>query len=352
MPRSKRLTQLAKSLRGIGRRRGTGILCLGVLLGALSGCATPPKVWIDANAVPQDAVVVAGIDTPRSTQPSSSGAKTYTLPDSKPEFIRGSRAESLAREAQARLRQNRATALEQLRTDLLRVARAQAARDARARREDAAQQWVAERDEVIAGILTLFEDYAKRRGDLLLDLSGRVGFPDTGRPPRTRGMLEEQIPLEEARVARLRQELRDLDQEFDAQSKGALAALAKRHSDADAALTQEAKQALARAEAQAESDARAAVNDALGNLDEGFSSLIRDLPGLPGLSASHGAPRTSGQNLDLPGGTRAKWSREELQRSAKLFAESRGWVLSETPAGAQNKTKEFIAWIKQYEVGN
>ncbi len=329
-----------------------GILCLGVLLGAMGGCTAPTRVWIDTAGVTSGVSDVEAIQTPRSRPSVSSGAKSYILPGSRPEFIRESRAESLARDARERLRQNRATALARLRDDLLRVARAQANREARALREAAEEKWIVEREAAISDVMKLFESYAERRGNLLIDLSGRVGFPDSGRPPRTRGMLEEQIPIEEARVARLRKELAEMDADFEARSQGALEALAKQHAAASDTLDAEAKQALARAEAQAESDARAAVNDALGNLDDGISSVIRDLPGLPELSASHGAPRAPGQTLDSPGGTRATWSREEIQRSAKLFAESRGWVLSDSPRGAQNKTKEFIAWIKQYEVGN
>lgn len=193
----------------------------------------------------------------------------------------------------------------------------------------------------------LFERYAGRRGDALIQLSGEVGIPDKGRKPE--GLASSPFRARQlARVEELRRSIGEMDADFDVEAAAVLSAYEAGRARSTASFNESVKRRANEEQAALAARARESVAFALETVDESFPIVDRTLGPLGASVIGAAPPKPVSPSIGGGGGSPAL---SGLEESAKLFVKSRGYVLRATQRGARNVTEEFQEWVMRQRVG-
>lgn len=320
------------------------VLAVGICWAICGACApSRERVYIDLNAVlatlPPDRPL-PDLDAPPGGEP----PRTISIGSTPSMQVR------VGQSAEATLEENRARAQRQLARTLASEYRQEL--EAEANRRIAALEPLRREAEEAAqsAIRAIFEAYAEKRSVLIARLAAIVGFPDPNPrslPPRRQVDAPAQKLLDEA--ASLREQINQVDREYEADVERTLASVEEKYqidlTNLQASLEQERADALARAEKQAEAEAREsfeALRPAMIQPQEislpGAPARSQTLPAVP---AAPDPPQVVGEALG------PERRRKLIEAQLDVWAAARGYIISKSEGGARNATREFIQWREE-----
>ena len=321
---------------------------LGAVAFGLWGCAPKPElVSIDSGLVKATHPTVA-LTRPPAAVPSV-GSESGTLPAKAADQVYEGKSRRLNAEALASLQANRQTAINRFVAELQRrllgeldLERRDGSEQLRALAE---QEW----QDVSAKLRELFEQYSDERGQVLLELSGHVGFPDRGKPVRPKGPNDVFADFRAEKVASLRKRLADLDERFDTLATELVEGYRQAVERRAKAFNESAGVRVDQVRAEAAKQAKEAVRLALAGVESDFPVVDRKLDALPGIAVSASPPKAVRPTLN-PGKTSDPGP--NVQDWAKLFAKTHGYRLAKPGPGVRDATKEFQTWVARQQVGH
>ncbi len=314
-----------------------------IVLGSALGCSSPKptRVYVDLSQVPVQQSSVAPVPYQTSAAPSGEyriearpgvsllvGLSEARLKAALEESLENRRV-VVARILEQRLEESNRQFASRLRSEL------------RVLEED---QWK-ELESTLAQTRVPFDKVADRLGALQLELADLVGFPDQGNP---------NIPDAEwarkrlARADEIRTEMAELEAQYIRERNAILRSIAERYLDRASEL-----EVINRREAQASRD-RILREFRLSNepirvpRSEVMTELqieTADDPAAPITWES--VPATT---KTIPGGPGKRFNENSKVEWAKLWAGIREYTLVSSPAEGENRTAEFIKWLRDQKL--
>lgn len=337
-------TSPTRQLKPWMKRSSFALICIW-----LAGCVPPPPVvHIDWSQVPENKVEFAISTPPRTSSvlpnslQGSVGAKPMRLLEEK-EGI------ELWEKAKETLRVNRANSLTQLYEDLER----RYLGDARAKAIEA-EALDTERDDAdweatLAQFKAMLEAYADQKGPRAAELAGFIGFPDRNQRTPRRSGEEAFRKFREKQVADLREAIKELDANFEAQAKGVLVAYESRKRARIIAQYERDLAGDRAAIAQAEIDAEKFIRSVIGSVNDAIPDLAKRLEALPGKEVNAQTAKPMQPDWGSPKHS-IGMDKKELAEYANVFVKSRGWKLDGGTRG-KDVTEEFLEWLEKNAPG-
>lgn len=190
-----------------------------------------------------------------------------------------------------------------------------------------------------------FDKVADRLGALQLELADLVGFPDQGNP---------NLPDAEwanrrlARAEEIRREMAELEAQYIRERNAILRSIAERYLDRASEL-----EVINRREAQASRD-RILHEFRLSNepirvpRSEVMTELQIETEDDPAAPVTWDSVPTTAKTI--PGGPGKRFSENSKEEWAKLWAGIREYTLVSSPAKGENRTAEFIKWLRDQKL--
>lgn len=315
-----------------------------VVIFGFGGCAPAPKpVRLDLDLF--DTGVVAQSVQLSANRVSVRQDLRATLPGRASRLLEEREGLALWEKAKLTLAENRAKSLERLRADLERKylgeSRAEAIakeREARIRNDE---DWAA----TLERVRLLMEQYAGEKTELSADLAGIIGFPDRGQKVQKRSGADVYFELREKKVADLRKRLSEIEDVFQKEVGVVLAEYRSRVVGRAAELADLDLAGDLAAIGRAEAEANAAIRAVIGQVDATIPQLLKRLDALPSESIAGKRPEEVS-----PMREQVQWeeglSREDLEKYAMVFLKSRGYERTER-ANAVDVTEEFGEWLNR-----
>ncbi len=315
-----------------------------LIIFGFGGCAPAPKLvrldleLFDTGVVAQSVQLSASVVSVRQDL-------RATLPGRASRLLEEREGLALWEKAKLTLAENRAKSLERLRADLERKYLGESRAEAIAKEREAKIRNDAEWATTLERVRVLMEQFAGEKTELSADLAGIIGFPDRGQKVQKRSGADVYFEMREKKVADLRKRLSEIDVEFQKKVGDVLADYRSGVVRRAAELAELDLAGDLAAIGRAEAEANAAIRSVIGQVDATIPQLLKRLDALPAESISGKRPVEVN-----PVREEAQWeeglSREELEKYAMVFLKSRGYELSES-ANAVDVTKEFGEWLNQ-----
>lgn len=204
-------------------------------------------------------------------------------------------------------------------------------------------------DDAFLAIREPFERFAAKAGDLTIELTSLIAFPDEKQDAT--GWNEVQRKQRQDRADDIRTELKRLEQQFQDERDEIL-------SRATGIIAEDLR-AIAR---KSEINRKEQINLLLKNLDSLRTEAKAQATLSPRVKRTYALPGNAGTSLSVSGevaktnlpvaGESYSSPRWIAQEKAKIFASVRGYTLVSKRSAEKDATKECIAWLKEYWAGN
>ncbi|MBL8048535.1 MAG: hypothetical protein JNJ45_07630 [Chthonomonas sp.] len=328
----------------------------GAALIILWGCSAPPRelpaerVFVAFAAIERP-VRVDG--PPLGISPGSIAGEKGSIGALPGQSMYAPRALAEVRRAETALQAARVRGFDQLREEIERTFRTRAERQF----ESELGRLDDERDQInrdaLAEIRDEFDRHAEARTPILYDLSKKAGYPaETRRSQRFQRTRELMFPKLDQEIEALRAELLKEDAIYLANRARILGRTKLEIEEAEQANQNRRQELLDRSQAQARAFlARALAESKSTSLDAGDLLEVNErIP--PAAGASLNLPALRGTPPAVPAPLKAtRLSMDELRDLAKIWAETRNYVLVNQRGGANDATIEFKTWLKTYQAG-
>lgn len=277
-----------------------------------------------------------------------------SLPALAAKGIDDTRAAGLLEEARAELRSNRLRTLQRLTETLARTYLAQADVDARSRTVEAIASDLTRWESTINLIRELVNDDSAERGNLLIELSARVGFPDTGRTATARISGDPLLQFRQERIDHLRSRLKGIDENFEARLLAILAEYEAARVLDNGRLEAAARQSQELAFARAITEARELIDSTVVAEIEAPSDQRTALPPKPMVSPGNIGIAARPPDLSAPrppSHVRSKYTNQDIKMLSRVYVTARGWKLANAGPGVRDVTQEFEEWLNNLNLG-
>lgn len=319
-----------------------------VCVAFLAGCAQPesPKVFVDLDQLVTQiqAARPEQIQSPSgkiSASSSISGVASETL------FLGLSEAE--LSNVQSKAAKSQDAAIQRIFDQRLAVLDGQVESDVSRLRRELEGTHRAILDQAFLELRGPFERIAQRVGDLSLELTSLIAFPDDGQDAT--GFNEVQRKQRQDRAEEIRSELKRLDREYQDERDAILGRATE--------LIAEDLRAIAR---KSELNRKEQITALLNNLENLRSQAKAQASLNPRVKRVYALPGESAKSLIVTGevakttapvpGEAYRSPRWIAREKAKIFASLRGYTLVNKSAAEHDATKECIAWLKEYWAGS
>lgn len=194
----------------------------------------------------------------------------------------------------------------------------------------------------------LMERYAGQKTELNAELAGLIGFPDEGQPPQRRVREEVFVQQRRDKVARLREEVAEIEARFKTELRSILNSYEKARHDRILQMIESDYAGDLQAIARANQEAEKAIQQVVGQVNSSVPQLRVQLAELStarvsGKSAQSVYPRFGPETVDMG------LSRADLEKYVNVFIKSRGYRL-EKSKNSEDVTEEFKSWLKKNAV--
>lgn len=317
----------------------------------LGGCApAPEEVSVRLDQLVATTTLSSPIPSPSIRNGDPMPSKDSALPSQPSKNLIDGRAQILTEEALQEIQKNRQMAfdrvLESLRKEYLGIARL----EQRTGTEELANLAEKEWNDLIVSLRAEFETHANLKGPLLMDLSGIVGFPDTGRPPRRALGTDLFGNRRTAKAESLREQIKELDEQFKSSVQQQVAEVARavlrRSESFEASVEVRRRQLLVEATLEAERR----VSTSLEQLPDETALLEEHVLALESIKVNRDATPPIRSYLPQTTISDAKKS-PSLKELAQTFAASRGYKLVPPRANVRDVTDEMREWLITHQLG-
>ncbi|MCE9559702.1 MAG: hypothetical protein K8R88_12215 [Armatimonadetes bacterium] len=329
------------------------LLLLVLVQAILAGCLPAPveqDVFVNLASV---RIAVPVPSTPEQL-PSQSIAGAQSILDGNPsENLFVGEAGSRVKAAEVLVEANRARALDQV-TKRLRANKLKAAEQERAKLQaDLDQQLLAIDDAALVKLRAELDRHVAKKGPRVFELAAKAGFPEGTRvSQRFIRRRAELLPKNSAVIAEIREKIIDLDASYLAAREQILNVSRKESEEAQASYTLKVARMLNEAQAEAQAEAKAAINARAVEVDKkALLALNVTLPkseaarmNLPSTSLSPGRINSHVNLSVLPP--------EEVKSALEVWLATRHYrLVKRSQTSARDATSEFKQWLQNNHRG-
>jgi hypothetical protein len=320
---------------------GLGLIAMALLTG---GCSSKsPALFVDLDRIeaqsppiPPSAFVTQGL--------MGMAGQASELPGLPAQITLSDDSKALSQEAWSEVQASRERLFQDLKTKLGRsyLAEVQSLRDEK--REELEKKHEARLEKAWNEIRIKFEKLSAQTGPLVHRLSWLSGFPDPDPGSRRKSTSDKLRQGELDEAAALRKQISALEAQYRLEVKSLLKGLEADKDSTLISLIEQEKREDANLLRQAEAEAKRRAAQALSAISESAFSPEGSLPAQPPVKVQ-GPDVRAKSPTDWSSSPRSPWPlRDRLKDEAMIYIRLKGGKVASTPKGAQDVTKEFLAW--------